>query len=256
MRIYIPTHRRLDKQITYHGLPEYWKEKTVLVVDAQDAAQVSYHMDLQSAHILVVPEEVKTIAAKRAWIINQATEDRIVMLDDDLRFFSKRDDDPTKLVKSTPIEIDAKLVELDSRLVQHVHAGFSARQGNNHLPRGWKTPHRMMYVLGYRPAVLRAECELGRIENREDFDLTLQLLRKGFPNAVSADICVDQTYNADGGVKDQRTVESSNADADKLAALHPGFVKVKEKAYTGSVPRKEVIVQWAKALKAGLDARA
>jgi hypothetical protein len=42
-------------------------------------------------------------------------------------------------------------------------------------------------------------------------------------------------------------VAKSDAEAEKLAALHPGLVKVVQKDYKG-VPRKEVIVQWKKAL--------
>jgi hypothetical protein len=134
------------------------------------------------------------------------------------------------------------------------HVGFGPRQGNNTLKDvGWKTPSRMIYSLGHFLPIVVKECELGRIETREDMDLTLQLLRKGYPNAVWGTTVADQRqYDAPGGATNERTIESSNADAYKLAQLHPGYVDVVEKPYSTSVPRKEVRCRWKKALEDGL----
>ena len=245
MRIYIPTYQRVGTQLTFNALPRRWKAQTTFVLNAWDHKCMKHWIEDNGADAWIVPLEIDTIAAKRMFIIEEAKEDKIVMMDDDLRFSHRVDG---KLVKADPDNIGFYLTCLEDKLDDYVHAGFSARQGNNRLPDGWKSPHRMMYVLGYRPAVLRENCELGRIETREDFDYTLQLLRLGFPNAVTCDICVDQKYNNKGGCSSQRTVEASNADAEKLAALHPGYVKFVTKDYLASVPRKEVTVQWKKAL--------
>jgi len=107
--------------------------------------------------------------------------------------------------------------------------------------------------LGYNVPIVKRECELGRIETREDMDYTLQLLRKGFPNIVFFNLCVDQKYNSPGGASLERTVESSNADAEKLATLHPGFVRITEKKYKSSLPRKEVVCSWKKAFKSATE---
>lgn len=252
MRIYIPTYRRPGAQHTFNALPPLWQERTTFVLDAWDARNMRTWLEGTGAAVQIVPEHIKTIAAKRAWIIEGTTEEKIVMMDDDLRFAVRvREGDKVRLRPADGEQIAYHLHELEQKLNAFVHAGFSARQGNNRLPDGWKSPHRMMYVLGYRPGILREYCELGRIETREDFDYTLQLLRRGFSNVVTADICVDQKYNAKGGCSEDRTMEASNADAEKLRELHPGFVKVVEKDYKSSVPRKEVLVQWKKALEAG-----
>ncbi len=243
MRIYIPTFQRPGTQTTFNALPPNWQQRTTFVLNAWDRKYMDKWILDSGAEFLIT--DLKTIAAKRAFIISQALERKICMMDDDLRFSVRSGG---KLVKAQKVDINHHLYELSDKLDEFVHAGFSARQGNNRLPDGWKTPHRMMYVLGYRPLVLREKCELGRIETREDFDYTLQLLRQGYPNAVQCDICVDQKYNMKGGCSSQRTVEASNADAEKLAEFHPGYVKVVEKEYLASVPRKEVTVQWKKAL--------
>ena len=113
-----------------------------------------------------------------------------------------------------------------------------------------------MFSLGYYLPIVVRECKLGRIETREDMDITLQLLRKGYPNAVWQTTVNDQRkYDAPGGCTNERTIERSNADAHELARLHPGYVSVVERAYEASVPRKEVICRWQKALQAGLTFR-
>lgn len=260
MQIYIPTYRRTGDQHTLKALPTEWQSRTTLVVDELDADKIGFYARtgktmFQRAKLLIVPDHVTTIAKKRAFIIEQAREDKIVMFDDDLRFAARYypgcDATSPKLEKAQPEAIAAALEQLSAKLDDYVHAGFSARQGNNRLDYGWLNTRRMMYALGYRPKVVREVCDLGRIETREDFDYTLQLFSKGLDNVVYSELCVDQSYNAKGGCSEQRTMEASNADAERLAELHPGLVKVVEKDYKASVPRKEVIVQWKKALEQG-----
>lgn len=245
LHLIIPTYRRTEQR-TFHGLPPAWQARTTFVVDAQDAAVLGSW--LRTGYILEHPPEITTIAQKRAWLLRTLPADHIVMLDDDLSFHIRRSPDDPQLVPATPEEVGTGLEAL-LQLLQtgYVHAGFSPRQNNNTRPAGWIENTRMMYVLGYHVPTVQAECELGRIEHREDIDLTLQLLQKGYKNAVLTTLCVDQRYNNPGGASVHRTLEASNADAEKLAALFPGLVKVVERAYKGSVPRKEVICYWQKA---------
>lgn len=249
IRLVIPTYRRVHEQATFLGLPEDWRKLVIFVTDQQDYKGLyAKYGQTTGAQFVVHPPEITSIAQKRAWILQNTLYERIVMLDDDLRFAMRPEPSDTKLVPAKPEDVGKALHLLSSMLCMVVHAGFSARQGNNHLPAGWVANTRMMYVLGYRPEEVRKHCELGRIEHREDMDYTLQLLRAGCPNMVLADICVDQRYNAPGGASASgRTVQQSNADADRLALLHPGLVRVVQKDYAGSVPRREVVVSWKKA---------
>lgn len=264
MRIIIPTYRRVDAQHTWDALPPVWKQRTTFVVDVEDAAAMVQRVSNVTvvkpnkpakwgAQIVVHPPTVTSIAQKRAWILRNCLEDRIVMMDDDLRFAVRAGVGGTKLVPATEKAMDLYLCELFNQLILYAHAGFGARQGNNQQPAGWVENTRMMYVLGYRPAIVREFCELGRIETREDFDYTLQLLRFGYRNTVCHSICVDQKYNAPGGASLERTTERSNADAHKLAELHPGLVRVEERDYNSSIKRLEVTVAWKKAYNSGLS---
>lgn len=258
MLIVIPTYRRCTaaKQTTWSHIPPGWRKQVRFVVsDEADARGMRAAIGPNTlrdsgAEILVAPPMYAgSIAQKRAWILSalDSSDHRLVMFDDDLRITVRVDDTSTKLRPATHDDVDQQLTKLHAVLGTYAHAGWSARQGNNHLEWGWAEVGRQVYSLGYRTDVVRQFCALGRIETREDMDLTLQLLRLGYANTVCASIACDQTYNAPGGCSESRTVEASNADAHKLAELHPGYVKVVDKAYEGSVPRQEVVVSWKKA---------
>ncbi len=251
LQVIIPTYRRGGAQHTWDALPKEWREETTFVVDRHDAVSMADRPRFMPAQFLIVPEFVKTIADKRAWLLETLTYERIVMFDDDLRFAVRSADTYPKLIPATAAQVSIHLLELFIMLHKYSHVGWSCRQGNNRLKSGWVENTRMTYVLGYRPEDVRQYCKLGRIQTREDMDLTLQLLSAGRENRVSSSICADQKYNAPGGASLERTQERSNADADLLAQLHPGLVRVTEKAYKSSLPRREVVCSWKKALKQG-----
>lgn len=249
MKIVIPTYRRIEAQHTYKQLPENWQRQTVFVVDLHDYVRMRPMKEFLAADFVSVPAEITSIAKKRKWILENFECKSLVQFDDDLQFAIRRYRENGKISQCKPTleETDHWLKELEKMLDQYVHAGFSARQFNNAKPQGWAKNTRMMYSLGYQPAVVRKECELGRIETREDMDVTLQLLKKGYENVVCSEFCHDQIYNTAGGCSIDRTLESSNADAERLAELHPGLVRVVEKDYKRSMRRKEVVCAWKRA---------
>lgn len=255
MVIYIPTKGRATAQVTWKNLPQSWRDRSVLVVPQEDLNSVRFYN--REANILVQPDDVRTIAQKRAWIIQQCPSPKLVMMDDDLVFSLRKSEDPvqTALRKAEKDDADLHtfLCEMEARLDQYAHVGMSPRQGNNRVEEHWKEVARMIYVFGFRADVAREKIEFNRVECREDMDYTLQLLKQGYKNVVGFRAAADQLkFDAPGGCKSERSIEHSNAQADLLAELHPGLVKVIEKAYKASVPRKEVIVQWKKAYEEGL----
>jgi hypothetical protein len=260
MQIIIPTRQRRDQQLTLQSLPGELRKRTTIVCPNKEAFYLSA-LD-ERVKVIAQPYSDWTIARKRRWILeefHQRGEEKIIMLDDDLRFSTRINEDDWHLKELTGNDLIEQFQLLEDKLgPEFPHVGFGPRQGNNRLEEvGWKTPAKMCYSLGYYLPVVVKECELGRIETREDMDLTLQLLRKGYPNAVLQTTVNDQRkYDAPGGATNERTIESSNADAYKLAQLHPGYVTTVEKKYKASVPRVEVICQWQKALEDGLRARA
>jgi hypothetical protein len=255
MQIIIPTRGRINQQLTLRSLPDEWRKCTTLVCPKLEALRLRL-LDEQ-VEIVVQPDANWTIAQKRKWILLEwyrAGYDKIVMFDDDLTFATRKAEGDTGLRPIAGDELGAEIQRLEEKLgPEYPHVGFGPRLMNNQMAAGWKSPSRMMYSLCYYLPIVVRECELGRIETREDMDLTLQLLRKGYPNAVwNATVNEQSQYDAPGGATDERTIARSNADAHRLAELHPGYVRVQNKDYTTSVPRKEVVCYWARALRDGI----
>jgi hypothetical protein len=122
----------------------------------------------------------------REWL--RCGYDKIIMLDDHLSFATHVSENDTRLWSIQGEELISEFERIEEKLSpEFPYVGFGQRQGNNNVASGWKTPCRTCTreVIIYRnlPLVVK-ECELGRIETRENKDLTLQLLRKGYPNAV------------------------------------------------------------------------
>jgi hypothetical protein len=264
MIIVIPTHQRVERQITLRSIPDEWRSRTYLVASTEEEADEL--TDRYRARVFSAPPYVKTIAQKRKFILEWAHKQgfkKLLMLDDDLRF-SRREftDTPDggftfKLVKTTDKDVDWALRIVERKLDSFAHVGIGPRQGNNGLTqhRRWNPNYRMIYALGYRVPTVIKRCKLGRIEHREDMDLCLQLLTQGYANRVLIEVVVDQTYNSPGGASAERKIERSNADADKLASWFPNFVKVVERDYKKSIKRKEVTVAWKKAYQWGAERR-
>jgi hypothetical protein len=139
---------------------------------------------------------------------------------------------------------------------EYPHVGLGQAQGNNRLEEvGWKSPAKQVCTLGYYLPIVAKECRWDLVELRQDMCATLQLLLKGYPNAIWTETVVDQKRNAPGGCSRYRTVEMSNAEAEKLATRFLGYVSVVERDYKGSVPRMEVVCQWQKAFDDGRKKR-
>jgi hypothetical protein len=234
-----------------------WRQDTVFVVDDQDAKEFAALPEYKGIDFWVRPDSVKGIAKKRAWILENILEDKIVMMDDDLSFEVRDADNPdSKTRAASPEDLEYWLEELSTKLDSYAHAGLSVRRHNDKLPAGWFENSRMQCILGYRPEIMRRHCELGRIEFREDFDYTLQLLKKGFPNTICSEILFSQKYNAPGGISTYRTLEYNNEQALMLEQLHPGIVKAVQRKYKGKdemAQRIEVICYWKKAYEEGLE---
>ena len=253
MHIFIPTYGRHDRQHTFNHLPPSVQGRTLLVV--QDREKHLYE-DFP-AEILVLPKKIKTISPARQWIMEYARDvgfKKICMLDDDLRFDFRRMDDRGKFVVANSAQIVAMFKRIERSLNDYAHVGVLAREGGNRVLKREVEATRMMRVLAYDVPLFHNEgIKFDRLPLQEDFDVTLQLLRKGYPNLVLCEWVQGQgSSNADGGCSHFRTIDLHNKNATRLAKLHAPFVKVVEKQTKGAwngQPRLDVHVQWKKAYK-------
>lgn len=252
MQIFIPTYGRADQQHTFKHLPKALQKRATLVVQHRER-----HL-YNDYPTLVLPRNIETIAPARQFIMKNARYgglgiDKLVMLDDDLRFDVRRKDDPNKFLVATEPQILELFKVIEKSLKQYAHVGVISREGGNRHHKDLECS-RMMRILAYDVATYHKEnIKFDRLPLQEDFDVTLQLLRKGYPNLVLCGWVNGQgTSGAKGGCSHFRTIELHNENARKLSELHAPFVKVVEKQTKGAwggQARLDVTVQWKKAFQ-------
>lgn len=267
-------------QLTLKNMPAKWQKRTTVVCPKDEV--MSHTKNFPNVTYIAQPDPKMTIAQKRKWIFELAArrkDEKIMMLDDDLSFcpryehpkefegyqekvsrtwrdYLEEHPEAAGLYKcSDPNDpkIDLAFTRIEQMLDDYHHGGLGPRLMNNNLPGEFMLNKRAIYASAYRVSTVLKYAKLGRIETREDMDLTLQLLKKGFENAIYVWCPVEQyeLYGAAGGASDERTMERSNKDAYRLAKFHPGLVRVVKKDYLVSTPRIEVVCAWEKAAKDG-----
>jgi hypothetical protein len=275
MLIVIPTSGRSDpkKQVTLRNFIDMKSQREIVLCIPRNEriSHVNKIRDIRDRHpklkltVEYVPDEYYGISHTRKWIMTEYAASReerhILMLDDDMDFCYRPDmRDPTLETIKDPIRFEAMFQMLEQWLAEgFVHIGIAARQGSNHFlgPEGYRDVGRMMNAYAYDTIALKEiGIEFGRIPVMEDFDLTLQLLRKGYPNRVSYQYVWNQRGSgAEGGCSKYRTAEMQTQAAELLQQYHPNFVTLVTKE-TGSVwkdmeERSDVNVQWQRAYEEG-----
>jgi len=248
MQIFIPTRGRVFQE-TYTSLPLELQKQIHFVTDADDRC-------ISGSEETVLRSPVKGIGPTRQWIIERChyiyKDTKCVMIDDDLVFATRREDESTKFRESTPEEITTLFGSISACLDSYAHVGVSTREGGNRDTNPYAFNTRLLRVLAYRVDVLRRESiRFDRLELMEDFDVTLQLLRRGYANAkVNWMVHNQRSSNSPGGCSTYRTLEKQSQAARGLRELHPEFVSVvtkKTKTAWNGKERQDVIVQWKRA---------
>lgn len=249
MKIFILTKNRVGKQLTLSNLPKSLLSDTYLVCPKSEA-------DAHGHQTWCPPEEVKGVCMTRQWIIENAKsvfgENKVFMLDDDLSF-NMRISGSVKLRK---IENDNELYQAFDLMYRWLDdipvVGMSTRQGNNTVEESFSDNTRILRFFGIN--VDQASARFDRLHVMEDYDFLLQMLRQGKQNRVLYLYSQDQPASGSaGGCSDYRTLELQAECANKLAELHPGFVKVVQKqpktGWFDGKPRTDVTIYWKKAYK-------
>lgn len=245
MQIYIPTLGR-PHQETLFALPPSLRQ-TVILVLAPGVHRTAEAADSWGIKYIQCP--FHGIGPTREWICSQAASKKIVMLDDDLVFARRREDDPTKFRPAIPADISTLFGSIDALLDQYAHVGVSTREGGNRDTSDYAYNTRLLRILAYNVDVLHDEAiRFDRIEFMEDFDVTLQLLRAGYPNVKINWIVHNQrSSNAPGGCSTYRTLDKQRDAAYRLASLHSEFVDTvvkKTKTAWNGKERTDVRIQW------------
>lgn len=254
MRIYIPTRARHDNQITLNNLPKQLRDKAVLVVDKSEQ---KLHFDLYGEDkVLVATARCDSIGKVRQAIIDYHDTEidgpKLIMLDDDLGFNMRRTDIRSRFLPATDEAVIEGFALVEKLLDDHPHGGIRARQMSQDAP-DIDYNCRTLRALAYHVPTLREhKISFDRLIVMEDFDVTLQMLRKGLSNFnISTIIQGQSTSNAPGGCSIYRNAKRQEEGAMGLARLHPDFVRVKTKKTNwtgwGSDERTDVTISWKKA---------
>lgn len=259
MRIYIPSLGRPHKQITWNELQGVrgLKKSDVVVVVGHEDVDAYTNPGNNGMTFLVPPPSIKGIGKVRQWLLEyhakHSTDQRMVMMDDDLTFSTRRTDDPTKAVPATKEDIARMLKSMAGMLKYMLHGSIIAREGANRVAdHGVLYNTRLLRVLGYRAAdVLKLGVKFDRLPVMEDFDVTLQLLRLGKENFSICEWWQNQAGSGlEGGCSTYRDMEMQKVGALGLKKLHPDFVTVVEKTTKGAWgggTRTDVKIAWKKA---------
>lgn len=251
MLIAIPSRSRSARQRTAGYLREagLHGQTVIFVPKGQFLEYTTKNHDFE---ILECPDS--GIARTRQFIGLEAARrghKKFLMLDDDLHFYTRVSRADWHLRYSTPEQVRDAVSWVENALDSYAHAGISAREGNNRLKDDPVLATRPLRALAYRTEDFNS-LEHGRVDIMEDFDVTLQLLYRGQPNAVSSFYAQAQTQTQDtGGCSDYRTHEVHAASVKKMAELHPGIVRLREKKNKSGGEfgsRLEATIYWKKAL--------
>lgn len=262
--ILIPTREREEQRAWNFMYEAGLGDITHFVTDQKDIFRLQ--KEFPSANFIRTPKDLpKGIGHKRQWMVENVQKEigarYVLMLDDDLQFYARKAEGDWHLRNATTTDLISMvtmikdLLEIDG----YPMVALSARQGNQHFENEIEFNKRTCTAYGVDiEFFLDQEIRFDRLGLMEDFDVTLQILRLGEKIPMVAKYAWGQRgSNRAGGCSLYRTPELQSECAERLAELHPGFVKVVEKKMkTGHADwkvRKDVRVQWKKAYESGLE---
>jgi hypothetical protein len=267
LRVYIPSLGRADR-VARSPAAQFPDSADIWWVVAQREA-MHYLYELERCrvpgNILICPlqgDGEHTLPDIRVWIGQHALDDGVehhVQMDDDIGFLVRISSDSWKLRKAEPPDIEQMLDWIDRRLDTHELVSISGREGNNREGVGGpeeleRRNTRTMRCLAYQTSVFM-RLHHSRMDDLEDFDLCLQILRGGGSNVVSFYWAQGQRMTQeDGGCAEYRRHDTHDAACRELARLHPGHVQVVQKKNKGGGEfgeRTEVRVGWKTAWMEG-----
>lgn len=262
MLILIPTHGRVGRQRTYDSLaPAVRRTASLVVSEAEAPAHRA-----RGRRVVVCPVQGNGMAAVRSWILDwcgRSKYGKVLMLDDDLTL-QKRRPDLRVLGESTEAEQLEMVGWVDRTLDRYLHCAFTERNAAWADASEAREAAKGIQAVGYnvRRVLAETDCRFDRGVPPwffiEDYHMTIQLFRAGFPNLVSRVYRVNfGPSNATGGCSPFRTPARMREAAELLERLHPGYVKAVEKetktSFGGGV-RWNVEVRWRKAYTDGVKA--
>ena len=244
---YITTLGRVGSVRTLNQVP--WAK---LIVQAHELA--AYTEAYPKNEVIGLPKDIRTLGPTRRFMLERIAplhNGRVILLDDDLDFMYRNKEGDWHLKAATAEQMENLFHLVEEALMTHAHVSVSGREGNNNLPDEPVANARYMRFLAYNTGLFPPGIHVGRVDGMSDFDLNLQLLKKGKPSLIFTRWAQGHKgTQTPGGCSEQRTLESHAAEVDFMVEQHAPFVKSYFKNDKGAGEfgkRKEVRIQWKKA---------
>ena len=261
LRIFLTTRDRPQDQLTLLHMPTQWVQRTTVVCPREDRRDINEYCCGTVADF--AHPKVDNLAQKREWIFRYCAKqgiEKILMLDDDLEFRC-RYPHSTRVYKpeATDLRLHRMFKKLEEMLDHYAHGGVAMQFMQQSNTEEWKYGGRYLHLLAYHVPTVMENCKLGRVTLSSDYDYALQLMEAGYTSAVycRATESDPNGFNAPGGVSRYRNAKLIRQQAELLAKLHPGIVKLMPYKAGSKYEHLGVRTQasWKKALAMGLEYR-
>ena len=222
MKILIPTRGRFHDQPTADLLAAAGIQFT-LVLNWEDNTRYAYpSIRIHAANIV----------QKRQTIINRYGSDKLVMLDDDMKFYWRLDNKFIRIgdSPSDKIELRSLFNRIERELDSFVHIGVASRFMAQNLDPECVTGGKYIRVLAYNFNLFNRRNDLAvrpayRFPGHEDHDFNMQLQRMGYPNRViSCYAQEDYGQFASGGCATWRTPASDLLEIKRFGSAWPSII--------------------------------
>lgn len=256
LQLLVPSRSRAARCKLLSELPHEALQCTALVVPEAQAAD--YTPLAAQYDVELWPCPVDGIALVREWAVHRSQKPKVLMLDDDIAFLQRKDRDHWQLRACRHGDVLPLMAMISDYLEQWAHVSISAREGQHVHPYPHYEVGRPLRALAYRRAEF-LQCKHGRVQVMEDFDVTLQLLRRGLANCIITAYAQGQgRTQAKGGCSDYRTDVLQEESARTLAQLHFPYVQLRRiEGRCGAFgSRWDVAIAWQAAYRRECDDQA
>jgi len=239
MNIYIVSSGRPNKQITFRQFLPETKFPVITVVPEKDTE--GYVHFQEGGYFLF--HDKHGIKDTRQFILDQNPSGKIVMLDDDLTFYTRNPIGSFR--KAVPANVEVLFEEIERTLDYYTHVSIIDKFMSNMKSRDRIYNGRYFQVLGYNLHNFPHPRPRFRVEVQEDIDMNLQLLSQGHYSCVLTEWAKSSRAYAVGGCSEWRTPSVELEALQKMCELWPGICSFRESKTTLS--KKYLAVNWRKA---------
>lgn len=241
MKIFLPTRGR-TRSSTADALRAAGVPFTFVLTegDAQYPGGPSGGPDLAAGPLEAVTVKAPHIGAKRQAILEMAGDSKFAMMDDDLIFYRRLNDE--RFVRALPADVKFMVGMLETALNYAPAAGIIPKFMSQQTPRGLRRHGRMDQVLCYNPALFKDPKPVFRAPVAEEHDFNLQILKTGLVPIVFTEFAKGDKPYSSGGCSAWRTPEVELAGLEQVAVAHGLGLYPTKNAISGYRLR----VPWAK----------